>query len=85
MLAPDYKMVFFDMDNGLLLGRTIYRTARRQVRRGSMSRPSAWDGDFSFVDSLHGWAVARSGEAIALVKTSNGGSTWVELHPRAAR
>jgi photosystem II stability/assembly factor-like uncharacterized protein len=44
-----------------------------------------WDGQFSFVGSQYGWAVARSGEALALVKTVDGGSSWVELEPQAER
>lgn len=40
-----------------------------------------WDGQFSFVSDLVGWAVARTGEAIALVSTTNGGQTWGLLKP----
>jgi photosystem II stability/assembly factor-like uncharacterized protein len=41
-----------------------------------------WDGDFSFVDGRHGWAIARADQAIALVRTDDGGQTWQELKPR---
>lgn len=43
-----------------------------------------WDGQFSFVSDLVGWAVARTGEALALVNTSNGGLTWGLLKPLVA-
>jgi len=83
VLASDYDLVFFDADNGLLLGRTMYRTADGG-RTWQLVKTVAWDGDFSFVDSQYGWAIARSGEAIALVRTTNGGITWSEVKPRAA-
>jgi photosystem II stability/assembly factor-like uncharacterized protein len=34
-----------------------------------------------FVSEQIGWGVARTGELIALVKTTNGGVTWTELTP----
>ena len=40
-----------------------------------------WDGQFSFVSDQVGWAVARQGEALALVSTTNGGRTWNLLKP----
>lgn len=43
-----------------------------------------WDGQFSFVSDLVGWAVARTGEAIALVNTTNGARTWGLLKPLIA-
>jgi photosystem II stability/assembly factor-like uncharacterized protein len=40
-----------------------------------------WDGQFSFVDPQNGWAVARENNDVALVKTSDGGGTWVQIMP----
>jgi len=40
-----------------------------------------WEGQFSFIDPQTGWAVARSEDNVALVKTSNGGVTWTALEP----
>lgn len=40
-----------------------------------------WDGDFFFLDPLNGWAVARNGSQIALVRTDDGGHTWQLLQP----
>ncbi len=40
-----------------------------------------WDGQFSFVTDQVGWAVARQGDALALVSTTNGGRTWNLLKP----
>ena len=80
--ASEAQLIFFDATNALLLGREMYRTGdggETWVRVKAV----AWDGQFSFVDPLHGWAVARAGDDIALVVTTNGGSTWAELEPRA--
>jgi len=35
--------------------------------------PVSWSGQPDFIDFNHGWAVARNGEQIALVQTTNGG------------
>jgi photosystem II stability/assembly factor-like uncharacterized protein len=43
-----------------------------------------WDGQFSFVDAELAWAVARAGDEIALVKTSDGCQTWEQLEPLVA-
>jgi photosystem II stability/assembly factor-like uncharacterized protein len=40
-----------------------------------------WLGQFSFVDEMRGWAVARSADASALVRTTDGGRTWELLEP----
>ncbi len=41
-----------------------------------------WDGQFSFVDDQHGWAVARNEQEIALVRTENGGVKLVDPEAR---
>jgi photosystem II stability/assembly factor-like uncharacterized protein len=43
-----------------------------------------WDGQFSFVSDLVGWAVARTGEAFALVNTTDGALTWGLIKPQIA-
>jgi hypothetical protein len=43
-----------------------------------------WVGQFSFIDETHGWAVARSGDEIALVNTTDGGRTWDIIEPQIA-
>ena len=45
----------------------------------------AWTGQINFVDPNNGWAVAQSDQAIALVKTADGGRTWQALDPLIAR
>ena len=42
----------------------------------------AWQGQFNFIDENHGWAVAKNEDEIALVKTENGGRSWMIVEPR---
>ncbi len=41
-----------------------------------------WDGQFNFSSSSLAWAVARSGDEIAFVTSTDGGRTWAEIKPR---
>jgi photosystem II stability/assembly factor-like uncharacterized protein len=78
-----YRLQFFDANQGLLLGKTIYRTGDGG-RTWQRVRVLAWDhGQFSFVDPQHGWAVPIVGEETGLVVTSDGGSHWTEVEPQA--
>lgn len=40
-----------------------------------------WDGQLDFLNETTGWVAATAGDAVALVKTINGGATWQELQP----
>ena len=40
-----------------------------------------WHGDMDFIDAQNGWVVARNGDQIALVYSSDGGKSWQELQP----
>ena len=80
---PEGLIAFVDSDTGYLLGRRILNTADGG-HSWAYVKTVAWDGQFSFANSSDGWAVARSGEAIALVRTSDGGRTWKELKPVVA-
>lgn len=40
-----------------------------------------WSGDIDFIDPLTGWAIARNGSSLHLLKTTDGGASWVELEP----
>jgi photosystem II stability/assembly factor-like uncharacterized protein len=42
-----------------------------------------WQGQLDFVSEQVGWAIARLGEATALLKTSDGGQSWAEIKPVA--
>jgi photosystem II stability/assembly factor-like uncharacterized protein len=80
---PGGELRLIDANVGLALGREIHQT-RDGGRTWTQISFVNWDGQFSFVDDQTGWAVARSGEEIALVSTTNGGQTWEQLDPRVA-
>jgi len=77
---PGGELMFIDRSIGWALGRDIHQT-QDGGRTWSKIKSVSWDGQFSFVDDQHGWAVARAGEDIALVRTEDGGRTWMELEP----
>jgi photosystem II stability/assembly factor-like uncharacterized protein len=77
---PGGAFEFISPDVILALGRTIY-ISRDGGAHWQAVKAVAWDGQFSFVDDMIGWAVARSEGATAFVRTTNGGRTWQELHP----
>lgn len=84
VLASDYELFFLDPTNAVVLGRQMYQTndgGETWVHIKTVS----WDGQFSFVSPTYGWAVARSGDDIALLRTFDGGRTWAALQPRAIR
>ena len=45
---------------------------------------TAWTGVPDFVDSHSGWVIAGHDQVTALVHTSDGGKTWVEIKPLVA-
>jgi photosystem II stability/assembly factor-like uncharacterized protein len=77
---PGGPIHFFDQEIGWTLGREIYKTTDGGGSWTQIKRVT-WDGQFSFVDEQHGWAVARSGVQSSLVRTDDGARTWQELHP----
>jgi photosystem II stability/assembly factor-like uncharacterized protein len=84
VLASQDTLFYFDANHALLLGRDIYQSANGG-QTWSFVQPVNWDGQFSFVDPLHGWAVGGEVGKIALVNTVNGGRTWVLIKPVIAR
>jgi photosystem II stability/assembly factor-like uncharacterized protein len=64
----------------LALGRDLYRS-EDQGLTWTLVKTVAWDGQFSFVDPQHGWAVATDETEIAFVRTTNGGETWQLIEP----
>lgn len=40
-----------------------------------------WSGSLDFVNAQIGWAIAKNGDATALVHTLDGGKTWAEIKP----
>lgn len=64
----------------LALGRDIYRSEDRG-QNWTFLKQVAWNGQFSFVGSEKGWAVARNEDEIAFVRTTDGGTTWQLIEP----
>jgi photosystem II stability/assembly factor-like uncharacterized protein len=84
-LPADYTLgeglYFFTPQNGLALGRKIYKTTDGGQTWKFIQQVS-WDGQFSFVSMELGWThVFNDQGETALVKTVNGGETWTMLHP----
>ena len=77
---PGGQMHFVDQSTAFALGREIYKSLDAGFTWEQVKRVE-WDGQFSFVNQELAWAVARSGGAIALVKTVDGCSTWSLLEP----
>ncbi len=82
--ASGYTLFFFDAENCLLLGRDMYRS-EDGGETWDLVKTVNWDGQFSFVDDQTGWAIARNGDELALVQTTNGGETWSKLDPVTMR
>ncbi len=74
-------VIFFDPSEGLLLGENMYQTSDGG-QTWEMFKQVYWQGQFSFIDRLRGWAVAKSEDEIALVLTTDGGQTWDLLEPK---
>jgi len=81
---PGGPLHFFSDDAGVALGREIFRT-EDGGRTWALISSVMWDGQFSFADEQHGWAVARTDDEMALVISEDGGRTWQLLQPIIAR
>jgi len=78
--AAQDQLIYFGLNNALLLGYDMYlSTADGQT--WSFVRTVYWDGQFSFVDSQNGWAVARLSGQVALLHTLDGAVTWTMDNP----
>ncbi len=75
------SLLFISDQKGWAFGREIFTTVDGGLSWTSVKTVN-WDGQFSFANSLQGWAVARTNEEIALVKTTDGGRTWQILDPQ---
>lgn len=80
---PGGDLRFFDQQTALGLSRTI-SLSRDGGSTWTRVKTVNWDGQFSFVDTDSGWAVARDQGQVALVKTVDGGRTWQEINPAIA-
>lgn len=82
-LFPGGELVLMDASTIGALGREL-NISDDLGESWTKVKAVAWDGQFSFVDPDNGWAVARAGDQIALVRTGDGGRTWHEIQPSMA-
>jgi photosystem II stability/assembly factor-like uncharacterized protein len=78
--ASQTTLLYFGQQDALLLGRSIYRSGNGG-QTWDFVKSVDWDGQFSFVDAQTGWALARAGDKVVLVSTTNGVRTWSALKP----
>ncbi len=78
--TPVESLVFLDDQEGWAFGREYYKTSDGGLSWVSVKMVN-WDGQFSFVDALNGWAVAQNLDEIALVTTRDGAQTWQIIEP----
>ena len=77
---PGGELQFIDEDVAYALDREIYRSRDAGIT-WSQVKDVNWTGQFSFVGENLAWVVARSGEEIALVKTTDGCASFTEIKP----
>jgi hypothetical protein len=82
--AQQDRLLYFGLNNALLLGRDIYLSTS-DGQTWDFVKTVNWDGQFSFSDPQYGWAVARANGAVALVQTTDWATTWTLIKPTIAR
>jgi len=80
VLASQDTLLYFDSSHALLLGHDSYLSTDDGHTWKYLSSVT-WDGQYSFVDPQHGWAVGQLNDEGGLVKTTDGGATWILIHP----
>jgi photosystem II stability/assembly factor-like uncharacterized protein len=82
--SPAGMLAFVTRDTGWALSRDLFHTTDGG-QTWTKVKTVNWDGQFSFVSDMLGWAVARAetdaGTRLALVQTTDGGKTWDIIHP----
>jgi photosystem II stability/assembly factor-like uncharacterized protein len=78
--TPSGDLFYIDGQILYALGRDIH-ISEDGGESWQMVRTVNWDGQFSFIDRDTAWIVATNGEEYALVKTSNGCSSFIEIKP----
>jgi len=78
--TPGGELVYINDQIIYALGREIYRS-ENGGESWQKVRTVNWDGQFSFIDRNTAWVVAFNGQEYALVKTSNGCDSFIEIKP----
>jgi len=77
---PGGELYLLDPGHGWALSKDQYWTEDGGTTWTKINTVT-WEGQFSFVSAQLGWAVARSQEETALVRTTDGGRTWELMEP----
>jgi photosystem II stability/assembly factor-like uncharacterized protein len=77
---PGGELYLLDPSHGWALSKDQYWTEDGGATWTKINTVT-WEGQFSFVSAQLGWAVARSQEETALVRTTDGGRTWELMEP----
>jgi photosystem II stability/assembly factor-like uncharacterized protein len=78
--AEQAQLIYYGSNNAWLLARDMYLSAS-DGQTWSFVKKVNWDGQFSFNDPQYGWAIARSGGQVALVRTIDWAATWSIIKP----
>jgi photosystem II stability/assembly factor-like uncharacterized protein len=78
--GPVNHLLFLNRWWGYALGTDHYRT-RDGGRSWELVKTVNWQGQFSFISSREAWAIAQSGDNLALVHTSDSGETYQIITP----
>lgn len=77
---PGESLYFVTNDTGWALSNKIQRTTDGGLTWTPISDVT-WTAQMDFISEQIGWGVATAGDAMALVKTDNGGVRWTILTP----
>lgn len=83
-LYPGTSLYFYSAETGWAISSKIQLT----TDGGKTWKPISdvtWTPQMDFISEKIGWAVARSDNAVALVKSDNGGASWSELIPSVGK
>lgn len=80
--SPANQLFFLDFLTGFAQGKDHYKTINGGADWDKI-KTVTWEGQFIFINSTEGWAVARRGEDIALLHTGDGGRTYQQIIPLA--
>jgi photosystem II stability/assembly factor-like uncharacterized protein len=72
------------LNDGAAEGNTQLNATADGTLNWTLVKKLGWVGQLDFVDTQTGWAVAHSGDAVALVMTTDGGGKWKEIKPVTA-
>ncbi|OGO72378.1 MAG: hypothetical protein A2Z49_10535 [Chloroflexi bacterium RBG_19FT_COMBO_56_12] len=77
---PGGRLVFLNDQVGWAQNQDIYLTEDGGANWTKIANVS-WEAEFDFVSETLGWAIARSDEETALVKSEDGGVYWTVIKP----